>query len=82
VTCKSDCCRVIYIWQEMGQNTTVDPTSATACCYYLGSTTQSSGIPGVTCTSDGTVTQIHWLRKRLTGTIPAEIGNLRNLESL
>jgi hypothetical protein len=65
-TCTSDCCRVIYIWKKMGKSISVDPTSATACCYYLVSisqnffTTQTSGIWGVTCTSDGTVFRINW----------------------
>jgi hypothetical protein len=82
VTCTSDCCRVTYIWQKMGKTTTVDPTSATACCYYLGSKTQSSGIPGVNCTSKGTVTMINWNRQGLSGPIPPEIGNLVNLTNL
>jgi hypothetical protein len=82
VTCTSDCCRVIYIWQKMGQKTTVDPTNSTACCYYLGSTNQTSGIPGVNCTSKGTVTKIDWSNKGLTGPIPPEIGNLVNIEEL
>jgi hypothetical protein len=64
----------------MGKSTTVDHTSATACCYTLGSTTQTSGIPGVTCTSTGTVTKIKWNFKGLTGSIPPEIGNLTNLQ--
>jgi hypothetical protein len=82
VTCTSDCCRVTYIWQEMGKYTTVAATSATACCYYLGSTTQTSGIPGVYCTSDGTVTKLDWYGKGLTGLIPSTIGNLVNLNYL
>jgi hypothetical protein len=65
-----------------GQSPLADPTSATACCYTLGSTTQTSGILGVTCTSDGTVTKIYWSSKSLTGSIPPEIGNLVNLTNL
>jgi hypothetical protein len=67
----------------MGKTTpSVDPTSSTGCCSYLGSTTQSSGIPGVTCSSTGTVTtvtKIEWNSQSLTGPIPFEIGNLANL---
>jgi hypothetical protein len=66
----------------MGKSTSVSSTNSKACCYYLGSTTQTSGIPGVTCTSDGTVTNIYWYNKGLTGSIPAEIGNLTNLQWL
>jgi hypothetical protein len=79
VTCTSDCCRVIYIWKKMGKHSTVDHTSATACCFTLGSTTQTSGITGVTCNSDGTVIKIDWIEIGLTGSIPPEIGNLVNL---
>jgi hypothetical protein len=66
----------------MGKTTSVSSTSATACCYTLGSTTQTSGIPGVTCTSDGTVTFIDWTNRGLTGSIPSEIGNLTSLQWL
>jgi hypothetical protein len=70
----------------MGKTTpSVDPTSSTGCCSYLGSTTQSSGIPGVTCSSTGTVTtvtKIEWNSQSLTGSIPLEIGKLVNLQEL
>jgi len=85
VTCDSSspqCCWVVRIWQLMGKTTSVSITNATACCYALGSTTQTLGIPGVTCTSDGTVTKIYWSSKVLTGSIPPEIGNLMNLTNL
>jgi hypothetical protein len=85
VTCDSSspqCCTLTYIWREMGKFTAVDPTNATACCRILGSTTQTSGIPGVTCTSAGTVTQINWQKKGLKGSIPDEIGNLVDLTQL
>jgi hypothetical protein len=84
-TCSSSspqCCWVVRIWQKMGKTTSVSSTNATACCYTLGSTTQSSGIPGVTCSSTGTVTtvtKIEWNSQSLTGPIPFEIGNLANL---
>jgi hypothetical protein len=85
VTCDSSspqCCWVRRIWELMGKTTSVSSTSATACCYTLGSTFQTSGIPGVTCNSDGTVTKINWYNKGLTGSIPPEIGNLVNLQLL
>jgi len=85
VSCDSSspqCCSMKRIWELMGQTTLVDHTNATACCYYLDSTTQTSGIPGVTCTSDGTVTMIDWNGQTLTGTIPSEIGNLTSLLEL
>ena len=66
----------------MGKTTSVNANSATACCYYLGSATQSSGIPGVTCTLTGNVTKIYWFGKSLNNSIPAELGNLTNLQDL
>jgi hypothetical protein len=85
VTCgpiSPQCCWVRRSWQLMGKTTTVDPTSATACCYTLGTTKQTSGMAGVTCTSAGTVTKIDWTNKGLTGSIPPEIGNLTDLNYL
>jgi hypothetical protein len=66
----------------MGKTTTVSSTNSTACCYTLGSTTQTLGIPQVTCSSTGQVTKIEWNNQSLTGPIPLEIGNLVNLQSL
>ncbi len=67
------CCWVVESLKKMGKTTSLDPTSSTACCEYLGSTTQTSGIPGVKCTSTGIVTWIGWLSKSLQGSIPAEL---------
>jgi hypothetical protein len=75
-----ECSYVVESWQEMGKTTSVPATNATACCYYLGSTTQTSGIPGVNCTSTGIVIEIQWGALSLQGSIPAELGYLRNLE--
>ena len=76
------CCWVKRSWQLMGKTTSVSSTSATGCCYYLGSTTQTSGIPGIYCTSDGIVTEIRWNGQSLQGSIPAELSNLVNLTRL
>jgi hypothetical protein len=85
-TCDSSspqCCKVVRSWQLMGKTTpSVDHTNATACCYYLGSTNQTLGIPGVTCSSTGQVTKIEWIAQGLTGPIPLEIGDLVNLQHL
>jgi hypothetical protein len=87
ITCTStsnQCCWVRRFWESM-KGVTFSNTGATACCYYLGSTTQTSGIPGVNCTTMGTVTtvtQLLWDNKGLTGTIPPEIGNFVNLTLL
>jgi hypothetical protein len=78
----SECCWVIRSWQKMGKSTTVSSTNATACCYVLGSTTQTSGIPGVKCTSTGIVTEIRWYYQSLQGQIPPELSNLVNLARL
>jgi hypothetical protein len=77
-----ECFLVVRIWQLMGGSTTVSSTSSTACCFYLGSTYQTSGIPGVSCTTDGKVTGIQWERGIVGGSIPSEIGNLVNLQYL
>ena len=76
------CCWVKRSWELMGQTTSVSSTSSTACCYYLGSTTQTSGIPGIYCSSDGIVTKIHWGLKSLRYSIPTELSNLKNLQMM
>ncbi len=78
----AECFWVVESWKKMGKTTSVSSTSATACCYYLGSTTQTSGIQGVYCTSDGIVTEIRWYGQSLQGQIPAELSNLVNLTRL
>jgi hypothetical protein len=89
-TCTStspQCCWVKRSWQLMGRTTSVSATHATACCNYVVSSTgtttnQTSGIPGVNCTSTGIVTQITWAAQSLRYSIPTELGNLRNLTTL
>jgi hypothetical protein len=84
-TCTStspQCCFVKRSWELMGKTTLVSSTSATACCFYLGSTTQRDGIPGVKCTSTGIVTEINWSGKAFRGSIPTELGNLVELTKL
>jgi len=90
-TCTSsspECCWVKRSWQLMGETTSVSSTNATACCNYLDLTTQillttqTSGIPGVYCTSTGNVTGIMWWSESLQGSIPADLSNLVNLQSL
>jgi hypothetical protein len=81
-----ECCWVVLSWQLMGKTTSVSSTSSTACCYYLvsstGTTTQTSGIPRVNCTSTGIVTEIDWSAQGLQGPTPAELSNLVNLQRL
>jgi len=81
-TSSPQCCWVVRIWQLMGKTTLVDHTNATACCNTLGSTTQTSGITRVTCSSTGQVTKIDWRMNSLTGNIPADIGQLKSLQYL
>jgi hypothetical protein len=78
----NDCAIVVDLWKHFGRTTTVDQNNATACCYLLGASAQPSGIEGVTCTSDGKVTEISWPLKNLSGTIPNSIRNLNNLSVL
>ncbi len=84
-TCYSSsyqCCWVKRSWELMGKTTSVSSTNATACCNYLGSTTQSSGIPGVTCGFNGYPIEINWNSQGLQGQIPPEMGNLKPLRRL
>jgi hypothetical protein len=89
-TCYStspQCCWVKRSWELMGKTTSVDPTSPTACCNYVVSSTgttiiQNSGIPGVWCTSTGTVTEIYWSGQSLQGRIPSKLESLVNLQYL
>jgi hypothetical protein len=85
------CCWVKRSWELMGKTTSVSSTHATACCNYVVSstgktTTQRSGIPGVTCTSTGIVTKINWWALGLglwtPASIPAELGSLTSLTYL
>ena len=82
-----ECCWAILSWQMMGRITSASSTNATACCNTLVSstgtkTTQTYGIPGVTCNSTGIVTEINWYGYGLTSSIPPELGNLTNLRNL
>ncbi len=52
----------------MGKDTDLDPYSPNACCIMDGVRCQGSD-----------VVQIIWTNMKLTGNIPPEIGNLRNL---
>jgi len=73
-TCTSSspqCCWVVRIWQLMGKSTSVSSTSSTACC----------SMSGLTC-SGSIVYSIDWELQSLSGSIPPEIGNLVNLETL
>ena len=65
------CCWVVRSWQLMGQNTTVSSGSDKECC----------SMDGVSC-SGSLVTAINWNYKGLSGSIPADIGNLKNLTNL
>ena len=83
-----ECCWVVLSWQKMGKTyqSSVSSPSRTACCNTIvssnGKTTQNIGIPGVTCTSAGIVTEINWMSQGLNGSIPTSLGNLPNLQSL
>jgi len=70
------CCWVKRIYELMGQTTRASATSATDCCINLP---QTRGIQGVYCTSTGSVYRIDWYAKSLYGSIPSEIGNLKDL---
>jgi hypothetical protein len=71
---------VTKIWQQMTKK--VVGGGITSCCSSLGSETQSSGIPGVYCSSEGNVRQIIWNDQYFTAEISPLIGNLLDLEVL
>ena len=77
----TQCCFVAQMWANLTKKYT-RVTNAKSCCSILGSTTQSSEIPGVNCSSEGTVRQINWNNQYLAGKISPEIGNLVDLERL
>ena len=82
-----ECCWAILSWQKMGGITSASSTNATACCKHLKITLfntayQNSGIPGVWCTSTGTVTEIYWSGQSLQGRIPSKLESLVNLQYL
>jgi hypothetical protein len=84
-TCNSSspqCCWVKRIYQLMGKTTSFFSDTAAACCSYLDSAPQFSGIPGVNCTSIGNVTGINWGSSSLIGSIPEDFENLKNLQIL
>ena len=66
-----DCCWVVRVWQLMGKSTSVSSASLTNCC----------SMTGVTC-SNAAVTILSWNSKGLSGSIPSDIGNLKNLVSM
>jgi hypothetical protein len=81
-TCTHDCCTVAKIVGKYLRTSFPHFETVFGCCQYIGSVKQPSGIQGVTCTSDGTVTKIDWSGQQLKGSIPPEIGNLVNLTYL
>lgn len=80
VTCTYDCCTVATI---LGVSSP-DYRTVKGCCSYIDSKYQSSGLPGVFCTSEGAVTRILWRPPYLKfrGSIHPEIGNLIHLTEL
>jgi hypothetical protein len=83
----SDCEIVVDIWKNhFNKDTDVDPSNPFGCCKLIDNEFQSSsGINGVYCKShEGTanVTHIFWGSQSLSGSIPASIGDLVNLEIL
>jgi hypothetical protein len=76
---ENQCDEVVDAWKAFGKETALDPNDPIACCYKLGNQVQSSGIPGVDCTSYGLVTRIDWNNRNLTGEVPDYISFLHNL---
>jgi hypothetical protein len=70
------CCWVLASWTLMGKAfPSVIPSSDNSCCNWLGS--------GITCDhTQKYVIKISWSSRALSGSIPAEIGNLIFLELL
>jgi hypothetical protein len=72
------CIWVNQIWEKVS----AQKPRAALCCSSKGGKSRSSGIPGVTCDSDGKVTKIDWTEKGLSGSIPGNIGKLTSLTHL
>ena len=69
----ADCFWVVNAWIAMGKTKTVSKTSVTECC----------SMHGVKCAANGeTVLELQWNSQGLVGSIPQEIGNLKNLTVL
>jgi Leucine-rich repeat (LRR) protein len=69
--CAHDCCWVVHLWKDLGQETDVDPASSTACCGVLAD-----------CNKEEGVWRINWAAKGLKGDVPSYIGNLDALTYL
>ena len=69
ILAQTDCPYLVYIYFKMGGDVSKIPQN---CCEMFR----------VQCSQDGHVTEINWNQQDLTGSIPQEIGNLKNLEML
>ena len=77
-TCDSNspqCCWVVQSWQLMGKTIPTGISSTDNSCCTVPMT-------GVTCDSSNKVININWYSKGLSGSIPADIGNLTSLQIL
>jgi hypothetical protein len=75
-----DCCYVTKAWLLMGKTT---PGPSSQCCTFVqGGSSETSLIPGVTCTPDKKVIIIDWHSKGLKGPIASTIPYLKNLKQL
>jgi hypothetical protein len=77
-TCTSSspqCCWVVRSWQLMGRTIPAGISSTdNSCC--------TVPMANVTCDSSNRVIKLLWVSKGLSGSIPAAIGNLINLQQL
>ena len=74
-TASPQCCWVVRSWQLMGKTIPAGITSNDNSCCTLPMT-------GVTCDSTNKIIKISWAFSKLSGAIPASIGNLVNLEDV
>jgi hypothetical protein len=66
-----DCYYVVNVWNAMGGQPNAKFTNDTSCCTMAG----------VSC-SRSLVTSLRWHSQGLKGSIPASIGNLKNLQTI
>ena len=72
----TECCWAVRSWQLMGKSIPTGIQSTDNSCCTLP-------MDGVTCDSTKTkVTGINWGNLGLSGSLPTDIGNLKNLENM
>lgn len=75
--CKTDCCKVITIIQDLGKKF---ETSANSANYDTDICCDSKY--GITCDTSSSVIDISWENRKLSGSIPDSFSDLKKLKKL